>query len=105
MDWLFWQWEDTGPDGLADILCAETVRPSAAELLVIKLTYEGIAGLSNCAKCGASLNRPLRLSSGRTALRHWQVVIATRCSGWQRHRHSAVVTDTPEDLLLGTLHL
>ena len=72
MDWLFWQWEDTSSDGLSDLLCDELVRPSAAELLVIKLTYEAIAGLSNCGKCGASLNRPLRLSSGPTRLRHSQ---------------------------------
>jgi hypothetical protein len=105
MDWLFWQWEDTSSDGLSDLLSDEPARPSAAELLVIKLTYEAIARLSNCEKCGASLNRPLRLSPGPTPLRHWRVVVATRCSGWQRHRHSALVTDTSDDLLLGSLHL
>jgi hypothetical protein len=105
MDWLFWQWEEATLYRSSDLLNGETARPSAAELLVIELTYEAIAGQSCCTKCGAPLNRPLRLISDRTPLTHWRVVVATRCSGWKRHRHSALVTDTSRDLLLGTLGL
>jgi hypothetical protein len=105
MDWLFWQWEEASLYSSPDLLDGKTARPSAAELLVIKLAYEAIAGQSCCGKCGASLNRPLRLIYDRTSLTHWRVVVATRCRGWKRHRHGALVTDTSKDLLLGTLHL
>jgi hypothetical protein len=105
MDWLFWQWEETALYSSSDLLSGETAGPSAAELLVIKLTYETVAGQSCCGKCGASFGRPLRLSTGRTVFSHWRVVVSTRCRGWKRHRHSALVTDTSKDLLLGALHL
>jgi hypothetical protein len=105
MDWLFWQWEEAALYSSSDLLNGETARPSAIELLVIKLIYEVIASQSRCGKCGASLNRPFRLICDRTPLTHWRILVATRCSGWKRHRHSTLVTDTSKDLLLGTLHL
>jgi hypothetical protein len=105
MDWLFWHWEETALGSSSDLLGGETARPSAVELFVIKLTYQAIAGQSCCGKCGASLNRPLRLSFGRSPFKDWCVVVATRCSGWKRHRHAALVTDTSRDLLLGPLQV
>ena len=88
-----------GPGG-----CAE---PTALDMWLVQVAYEVVAAESRCAKCGSPLGRGLLLapSSEVHPLFRWRVSIATRCSGWRRHRHVANVVKASNDLLLGSLHL
>ena len=77
--------------------------PTEHDLTLIEVAYEVLAARSFCTRCGAPLGRGLSLypgssDSGDTG---WRLVVATRCRGWRRHAHTAVVTDDGTDLLIG----
>jgi hypothetical protein len=81
-----------------------TTSPTDLDLWLIRLVYEVAAGHANCARCGAPLGRRLHLATryaGRSPA--WHVLVATRCRGWRRHRHTALVTEASNNLELGLL--
>ena len=88
----------------APALTPSTPFPTELDLLLITLVYELAAGEATCAACAAPLGRRPRLATRRTGVTPArQVVVATRCRGWRRHRHTAVVTEASGDLRLGPL--
>ena len=121
MEWLFAPWELMsalgGPSGCPyqgydeERLRTSTsmggrAELSAVEMWVLRLSYEALAAQSNCGRCGSRLGRKLRsLWPSDAYPRSVRMLAMTRCSGWRRHRHVAVVTESSEDLLLGPLRL
>ncbi|GAA1578540.1 hypothetical protein GCM10009789_35070 [Kribbella sancticallisti] len=78
--------------------------PTELDLVVIRLSYEVAAEVSTCGRCGAPLGAGLHVLTqydGRR--RDWRISVATRCHGWRRHRHLAVVRETSNELRLGPL--
>jgi hypothetical protein len=64
---------------------------SDLDLWLVQQAYEVIAHASQCQACGARLGRSLRVSpvaSPHPAM-HGRLSVATRCTGWKRHRHHA----------------
>ncbi|MEU4421816.1 hypothetical protein AB0F81_14415 [Actinoplanes sp. NPDC024001] len=79
--------------------------PTDTDRELVRIVYETIAAGTGCARCPAALGRDLSLEvmpGGHTPA--WQIVVATRCRGLRRHRHTAVVTKGAGDLELGRLH-
>jgi hypothetical protein len=107
MEWLLatMYWTALGGDHTSqDPRCAMiTTGPTDLDLRLIRLTYEVAAAESRCAKCGTPIGRRLRLTTqygGQPPT--WTVIVATRCRGWRRHRHTAVVTEASNSLRLGS---
>ncbi|WP_250032324.1 hypothetical protein [Paractinoplanes maris] len=75
---------------------------SDTDLRLVRIVYDFIAAETLCDKCAALLGRSLSLAvtGGGPGRPGWQILVVTRCRGWRRHRHTAVVTD-----LLGHLRL
>jgi hypothetical protein len=91
----------TAPDSRR---CMITTAPTDLDLRIIRLTYEVAAAESSSAKCGAAIGRRLRLATRCAAPSPtWRVLVTTRCRGWRRHRHTAVVTEASDNLQLGPL--
>ncbi len=85
-------------------LTPPTPFPTELDLSLITLVYEVAAGEANCPTCDAPLGRRPQLATRRAGQTPaWPVVVTTRCRGWRRHRHTAVVTETSGDLRLGPL--
>jgi hypothetical protein len=117
MDWLLANWPfGAGFGGLSappGQNCDEerrTIRTvvsgrrqlSAVETWLLRLAYEDMAAQLGCGKCGASLGRELRFVPPSDAdPPSWRVLAVTRCSGWRRHRHTADVIESSNDLVLG----
>jgi hypothetical protein len=86
----------SGPSGVAG--------PTETDLDLVRLSYDVIAAELGCSTCLASLGRGLYLvvpagGEGPT----WQVIVVTRCHGWRRHRHTAVVAGVGGGLHFGPL--
>jgi len=78
--------------------------PTDLDLWLIRLVYEANTSQTRCGKCGAQLNRRMRLATQHGARsQFWRVSVATNCHGWRRHRHLALVTETSSGLQLGPL--
>lgn len=78
--------------------------PTDLDLWLIRLVYAAPVAQAHCLNCGARLDRRLRLAtqySGRSP--YWRVSVTTRCYGWRRHRHIAVVTESSSGLQLEPL--
>lgn len=75
-------------------------EPAPADLWLIRTAYEFTADRTRCDRCRHRLGRDLQVVIGGRS----RVVVVTRCRGWRRHRHSAVVTDARGDLHLERLH-
>ncbi len=117
MDWFLWEFGAalSGLSATSSGSCEENMwavlggcaEPTALDMWLVQVAYEVVAAESRCAKCGSPLGRGLLLapSSEVHPLFRWRVSIATRCSGWRRHRHVANVVKASNDLLLGSLHL
>jgi hypothetical protein len=76
--------------------------PTELDLWLIRLVYAAPAGQTPCVRCGAPLDRRLRLATqygGGSP--YWRVSVAARCHGWRRHRHVALVIDSSSGLQLG----
>jgi hypothetical protein len=83
---------------------ASVSSPTDLDLWLIRLLYAVPAGQPHCIKCGARVDRRLRLAtqySGRSP--YWRVSVARRCGGWRRHRHVAVVTESSSGLQFAPL--
>lgn len=96
MEWLMFM--------LADWSCLPPValpgaEPGRDDLWLAQIMYEFVAGRTRCAKCGAALGRGIHPMIGTP----WRIVVVTRCSGWRRHRHTAVVTEASDGLNFGRL--
>ncbi|HXW34926.1 MAG TPA: hypothetical protein VEJ87_10145 [Acidimicrobiales bacterium] len=74
---------------------------SAVELWLVERIYQYIAEASVCSTCGARLNRKLRAPIDSLESQMKSLIVSTRCAGWRRHLHRAVVTAAPGDLILG----
>jgi hypothetical protein len=76
---------------------------SELDLLLIQLVYGFVASRTTCARCGDPLGRALHIEAWPgTATSPWQVLVATQCSSWRRHRLTAVVTEVSGCLRLGS---
>lgn len=117
MDWLLQNWAywfalSPAPwvfgDDEAVPVSSTIVGPhpelTVVDLWLIELTYEVVAAESHCTRCGAPLGRGLRVTRSTAEHSQWTVSIATRCGGWRRHRHVAIVGEASNDLALGPFH-
>jgi hypothetical protein len=121
MDWLFANWPfDAGFGGpsapssqnydrelrTVRTLATNRLPLSAVEMWLLRLAYVAMAAELSCGKCGAPLDRELRFVPPSDAdPPSWRTLVVTRCSGWRRHRHTADVTESSKDLLLGLFRL
>jgi hypothetical protein len=117
MEWIFAPWQLAcglgGPYQGYDekrrtpgTVLGEHAELSPVEVWVLRLSYQDLAARLNCERCGSRLGRELRLLlPSATYPPSVRMLAMTRCSGWRRHRHVAVVTESSEDLLLGPLRL
>jgi hypothetical protein len=121
MEWLFALWPFTfGLEGQSGRPCQgyeyerRTTRTSvggrdelsAVEMWLLRLSYEGHAAQLDCGRCGSRLGRELlSLRPSHAYPPSVRMLAVTRCSGWRRHLHVAVVTESSEDLLLEPLRL
>jgi hypothetical protein len=94
-----WSRDEAGSTARANVGPHPT--PSALDLALIQLTYKVVAASTTCNRCGAPLGRGLRVVPSAADLRSWTVSIVTRCGGWRRHRHLALVEEASRDLVLG----
>ena len=79
-------------------------RSAHVDLWLIRLTYGFVAATSRCGRCDAPLaGRPHLEASPTGAAPTWHVRVTTRCRGWRRHRHAAIVTEVSGDLRFGPL--
>ena len=78
--------------------------PTEQELCLVETLAQALAARSFCLRCGAALGRGLLIYPCRTE-ESWSLVAATRCRGWRRHLHIAVVTDDGTDLRFGQFWL
>jgi hypothetical protein len=78
---------------------------TALDLWLIHVVYEVVAAESTCVRCGTPLDRRVRVVPSVTDDSPLGAAsVVTRCRGWRRHRHTAVVGDGADGLLLGPLH-
>jgi hypothetical protein len=121
MEWLFAPWEFmsllASPSGYHYQGYVEERRTtitgmgrpaelSAVEMWVLRLSYEDVADHLDCGRCGARLGRKLlSLLPSDAYPPSVRMLAMTRCSGWRRHLHVAVVTESSKELLLGPLRL
>jgi hypothetical protein len=76
--------------------------PDRTDLWLLRTTYEFVAARTGCGRCRATLGRDLRLLPTADELgTGWRFVVVTRCSGWRRHRHAAVASETRGGFRLG----
>jgi hypothetical protein len=94
----------------ADSPLSRDCGPTGADLWISAQAYEFVAARSRCDKCGAGLGRKLDLAvlpegSERSAASDpaWLIAVGTRCRGWRRHRHSAMVSEWRGGLRFGVL--
>jgi len=82
-------------------------EPTALDRSLVEAVYEVLAEETRCSRCGAPLGRRLRVQAWPTILRsvQWRVAVHTRCRGWRRHRHTAAVGRSSDDLVLGPLRI
>jgi hypothetical protein len=78
---------------------------SPAHLWMTRRAYQQEARDTECSRCGSALHPRPRLDSlDMGPPDFWPLVVSTRCLGWRRHRHVAVVEETPHGLHLQALH-
>ena len=103
VEWLFWPWPI--PGWWNSLTFYGSARPSAVDLTLIKLVYEFMAADVPCSKCAASLGRKVELTPDTSgAVESWSITVITRCSGWRRHQHTATVSESHQELILGPFH-
>ena len=93
-----WQWS-ASPTG------RPWARPTVEDLWLIECVYAFIAVNSACTACSRPLSRHIELQPGyKLDTSTWTIVAVTRCRGWRRHQHTAVVTEASRDLVFGQFH-
>lgn len=107
MDWF--QWYVTPPTHVPFTSATAydgTPPPTDLDLELVEVIYAVIAGETTCSTCGRPLGRALRARYATAwSSQSWSITVATRCEGWRRHAHVALVTRPSRDLLLGDLEL
>jgi|SRR6187200_2008641 hypothetical protein len=81
------------------------VEAAALELELIGIVYGVLVEEIACADCGAPLDRSVKVELVRRTFAARRIVVATRCCGWQGHRHLARVVKRAGDLRFGQLSL
>jgi hypothetical protein len=82
--------------------CPAYADPDLLDLWLIRLTYRLVATEWWCTRCGARLRRRVRVVPfGADRAGPPVVSVVTRCRGWRRHRHTAIVDELGNDLVLG----
>jgi hypothetical protein len=105
MDWLVlrYRWGGTSPPAQR-VDTPAALEDAAGDPLLIRMYYGMVAARLSCEGCGASLRRAVHVDPASADPMSGAVAVTTRCRGWRRHRHTALVTGSPGDLLLGELH-
>jgi hypothetical protein len=103
--WAYWLglgdgvpavWTDRG------LPAARSLAVTDLDAELIQLAFEVIAAESACDRCGAPLGRGVHLEPPSGECPPSAVAaILTRCRGWRRHRHLAMVCERSNHLLLG----
>lgn len=72
----------------------ETNLPET-DLRLVRIVYDFVAAEQLCDKCASPLGRCLSftVAEGGTGP-GWRILVVTRCRGWLRHRHTAIVTES-----------
>jgi len=97
--------ENTPTGATSAIVCWGSAEPSPDELWLVELAYEVGLVTTFCKRCGSGLGPRVRVATWPTVFGpvRWRVSAATRCQGWRRHRHTAIIGRTSTDVVLGTL--
>jgi len=96
-----WSLSDGGSScGASDEAAALRARHES-ERWWIERAYEYIASVSLCAKCGADLDRKVRMTSSPQISESTFGYVTTRCGSWRRHRLVALVSIHSGHLIFG----
>jgi hypothetical protein len=96
-----WGWPRPSPtEPAAHNECAE---PTALDLELIRVVYEVLVERVDCAVCGAQLHRAVNVELTQPSFATAQILVATHCRGWRRHRYVATVAERAGELRFGQL--
>jgi hypothetical protein len=74
------------------------------DLRLVRIVYDFLAAETLCDSCAFPLGRSLSVTvSGGEPSPGWRISVVTRCRGWRRHRHTAIVTESLGHLRLEPL--
>jgi hypothetical protein len=82
--------------------------PRLVELALVDVVYDFIASRSYCVRCGSPLGLNLNADvlPAQDGAAPWsRVSVRSRCRGWRRHLHTALIVRTADGLDLGQFHM